>query len=671
MALSNVPRAATVWAANSPMTTLKKETGLNSRNDFAPERLTEERISLRTTTFTASIGKTFFNEANAPEVRSLNELLQFVSKNGVDPIRNKINKQQGFFNRLFSDESWADWLKDKTPLGTVVDLFCERMTHPTPLKALMDRLDRNVLEVANRDAALLLQSLEQPAKGHKYTRNFDPNFSLSLINGTNGFAFLGANAGEVSGYSVGPAGDVNHDGIADLIVGTHVASPEAGKTHVLFGSTQLSSSINASSLNGANGFTITGTANDNSGWSVNGVGDINGDDIDDFAIGATIVGSATGATYVFFGSNAWNSSISVSSLNGNNGFVINGANPGDLFGNSVSGIGDINGDGKADFAVGAPGAGSGAGKTYVFFGSNAWNSPISASSLNGNNGFVFNGENAGDQSGRSVSGAVDLNHDGIKDFVVGAPGATTSAGKTYGIFGSAAPWSSSINASSLNGANGFVLIGENAGDGSGVSVSGAGDINHDGIDDLVVGASNADSFAGKAYAFFGSTGPLSSPINLSSLNGVSGFAITTNAERTLLGYSVSGAGDLNHDGIGDLVAGAPTTAFTDGKVFVIWGKATWSSSISVDSLNGTNGIVLEGAAGDGIGAPVNRAGDINGDGKADLAVGSPSSNSAAGKTYVIYGEAQNVTGATADARHLVPNWKTTALAVCIVAALSI
>ena len=157
---------------------------------------------------------------------------------------------------------------------------------------------------------------------------------------------------------------------------------------------------------------------------------------------------------------------------------------------SVSGAGDINGDGIADLVVGAPRAGSNAGKTYVIFGSKAgWSSPISLSSLNGANGFVLNGENAGDQSGFSVSGAGDINDDGIADLVVGAPGAdSTSAGKTYVIFGSKAGWSSPISLSSLNGANGFVLNGENAGDDSGYSVSGAGDINGDGIADLVVGA---------------------------------------------------------------------------------------------------------------------------------------------------------------------------------------
>ena len=113
------------------------------------------------------MSQTFFKETKAPEVKSLNELLQFVSKNGVDPIRDKLTKKTGFLSRIFSNESWNDWLENKTAIGKVVSLYCERVTHSTRLEALMDRLDKKVLEVANKDAALLLQSLEQPGSIHE------------------------------------------------------------------------------------------------------------------------------------------------------------------------------------------------------------------------------------------------------------------------------------------------------------------------------------------------------------------------------------------------------------------------------------------------------------------------------------------------------------------------
>ena len=383
-----------------------------------------------------------------------------------------------------------------------------------------------------------------------------------------------------SGASVGSAGDVNDDGIADLVVGAPGDSSIAGNTYVIFGSTApWNSLINLSSLNGSNGFVLIGqNAGDNSGYSASGAGDINGDGIADLVVGAYSAASNAGKTYVIFGSNArWSSAISLSSLNGANGFVLNGISANDLSGVCVSGAGDINGDGIADLVVSATGPSESlnAGSTYVIFGSKAgWSSPISLSILNGANGFVLNGENANDFSGTSVSGAGDINGDGIADLVVGAPEASTSAGKTYVIFGNKAGWTSPISLSSLNGTNGFVLTGENAGDESGLSVSGAGDVNSDGISDLIVAAPNFDAGVGKVYVIYGSKGSWSSPISLSSLNGVNGFSITNQTGAYLGQHSVSGAGDINDDGIADIIIGVPSESSSTGQTLVIFGQKT-------------------------------------------------------------------------------------------------
>ncbi len=208
--------------------------------------------------------------------------------------------------------------------------------------------------------------------------------------------------------------------------------------------------------------------------------------------------------------------MELSSLNGVNGFILNGEAAEDFSGGSVSGAGDINGDGIADLVVGArsasPNDRSQAGKSYVIFGARRgwWSSPMELSSLNGVNGFILNGESSSDNSGSSVSGAGDINGDGIADLIVGAydasPNDRSQAGKSYVIFGSKAGWSSPMELSSLNGVNGFILNGEDAYDWSGSSVSGAGDINGDGIADLVVGAPGVYSTnrsAGKSYVIFG------------------------------------------------------------------------------------------------------------------------------------------------------------------------
>jgi len=136
---------------------------------------------------------------------------------------------------------------------------------------------------------------------------------------------------------------------------------------------------------------------------------------------------------------------------------------------------------------------------------------IRLSNLDGTNGFRLDGIDAGDQSGRSVASAGDVNGDGFDDLVIGAydagPDGKSGAGESYVVFGTDAGFSASLSLAALDGSNGFRLDGIDAGDRSGFSVASAGDVNGDGFDDLVIGAYRASPDgrmeAGETYAVFG------------------------------------------------------------------------------------------------------------------------------------------------------------------------
>ena len=180
---------------------------------------------------------------------------------------------------------------------------------------------------------------------------FSAQFNLSTLNGSNGFAINGINEEDQSGGSVSSAGDINGDGIDDLIIGASAAGPNgslSGQSYVVFGSkSSFNPQFNLSTLNGSNGKAINGiNGGDRSGWSVSIAGDINGDGIDDLIIGALYAGpngTDSGQSYVVFGSkNGFATQLNLSTLNGSNGKAINGIKGGDYLGESVSSAGDIN-----------------------------------------------------------------------------------------------------------------------------------------------------------------------------------------------------------------------------------------------------------------------------------------------------------------------------------------
>ncbi|MBD2108168.1 bluetail domain-containing putative surface protein [Nodosilinea sp. FACHB-13] len=434
------------------------------------------------------------------------------------------------------------------------------------------------------------------------------SFNLSDLNGSNGFVINGIAADDNLGRSVSSAGDINNDGIDDLIIGAFIADPNgnnaAGESYVIFGGATVGSSgsLNLSDLNGSDGFVIEGIDEfDTLGLSVSSAGDINNDGIDDLVVGANLAdpnGTVNaGESYVIFGGAGVGSSgrLNPSSLDGSNGFVINGTEVDDFSGFSVSSAGDINNDGIDDLIIGAPKAlppsSAGAGKSYVVFGGAGVGAggSLNLSALDGSNGFVINGIDAGGILGSSVSNTGDINNDGIDDMIVSAivadPNGLFNAGKSYVVFGGAGVGAGgSFDLSALNGSNGFVINGLNGGDRLGTSLSAAGDINNDGIDDLIIREGANEGYVVFGGATLGSGGSL----DLSTLNGSNGFVINSTDEFSSIGPAVSAAGDINKDGIDDVILGALFANFNGnnaaGKSYVVFGRAN-APNLAPDAVN--------------------------------------------------------------------------------------
>jgi len=235
----------------------------------------------------------------------------------------------------------------------------------------------------------------------------------------------------------------------------------------------------------------------------------------------------------------------------------------------------------------------------------------STTALPGTFGFVLNGIDYRDWSGRSVSSAGDVNGDGIDDILIGAQWAdqdgVNNVGKTYAVFGKDTAFDAAINLASLTGSDGFVLNGFDEDDSSGYSVSSAGDVNGDGIDDILIGSPSSDpgdtDRAGETYVVFGKDTAFDAAIVLANLNGSDGFVLNGIDSLDYSGHSVSSAGDVNGDSIDDILIGArfsdPDGTDRAGETYVVFGKDTvvsgdFDAAIDLAYLNGSDGFVLNG-----------------------------------------------------------------------------
>ncbi len=439
------------------------------------------------------------------------------------------------------------------------------------------------------------------------TNGFNGVLNGQQLDGVSGFVIQ--NDAENDSLVAG-LGDINNDGLDDIGVASITG------TRIIFGSDQPFSRVfDVASLDGNNGFIFNSGATD-----IKRAGDINGDSLPDFIVGNANASPngllGAGVSYVIYGSSTgFPATFAPADLDGSNGFAVVGISANDRTGRYVAGAGDFNNDGFDDFLVGAPNQTTDgkaeAGAAYLLLGAGDFPAVLSLADIGQGNGFVFKGSDIQDHTGASVAAIGDLNHDGVDDLAIGAPGKgpfgvpSDYPGEAYVLFGGRFEGSSTITEADLNGSNGFVLRGIRGGvipieagetiwgDLAGVDIDSAGDMNGDGIDDVMIGASHAiinpsRKGVGQVYFVYGSTSAFPARLPLSDLDGSNGFRINGTGTVDYYGVSVASAGDFNDDGRSDIMSGASG----QGETYVFYGRDTGATRVAAapTSANGTASI---------------------------------------------------------------------------------
>ncbi len=452
------------------------------------------------------------------------------------------------------------------------------------------------------------------------------------------------------GYMVHSAGDVNGDGYDDIIVG----ADKYGNTHDFMGSAYLY--YGGVQMDTIPDLIFRGEqVDDKFGCSVASAGDVNGDGYDDIIIGARGV-KYDGKAYLYFGGAAMDTVADVvfyghsnanDELEWENGY----------FAISVASAGDFNGDGYDDVLIGSSDYENGnisydrTGGVHLFYG---------GANMDATRDLLFVGENDGDKFGGSVASAGDVNNDGYLDIIVGAYGAdkayiylggrnpdttpdlvlTDNDDSDYAEFGYTVSGAGDVNGDNYddvivgnyNTTSAYIYYGGSTldatadvnliytGDRFGVSVSSAGDVNNDGYADVIVG----DDFlwdnnnVGHAYIYLGS----------STMDNVMDISFAQGVENSPFGFFVAYAGDINNDGYSDVIVGEGDDTYSPGSAYVYLGGQSMDNytdaHLTGEGTGNTFGYKLD-------------SGDFNGDGFPDIVVRAPSYNNGNGRYYIYFG----------------------------------
>ncbi len=444
-----------------------------------------------------------------------------------------------------------------------------------------------------------------------------------------------------NGSSASIVGDVNGDGYDDIVIAKEyilddsnsVVSPTLEKIYLFFGKESgLNNDINVKNADAS----FYRYSTDSYNLVVSGGGDVNKDNYDDFLIGTP--DDYPGKVYLIFGkSTGWEKDFNLSNASAS---FIGEDGPGTL-GESITNAGDVNGDGYDDILIGSPlhpSKGWYTGKTYLIFGKSiGWVKNFDLTYADAS----FLGESGWDDSGEAIACGGDVNGDGYDDIVIGAPGGGGwNAGKTYLFLGKKSGWAVNTNLTDADAS----FIGENKYDNSGSALSNSGDVNNDGLDDILIGAPEtyrASNEGGHTYLIFGKSKGWQKNMSLS--NADASFVGENRDDNS--GWSISIEGDVDGDDFDDIIIGAPEkdTFYDDnGKTYVVLGKSSgWSLNSSL--ANADVSFIGEGEL-NRSGTKVSSSGDVNGDGIDDILISNignstywqPWTSDVVGETHLIF-----------------------------------